>query len=381
MMADTSETRFDLLIRAGRVFCPGNGWDGPSAVGIRDGRIMATGQQVDGTAEKVLDYPDDLLLPGLVDLHAHPARGLSKYGVDPDLNFLPRGVTTVMSQGDAGAHNWDEYRETVAKSSKTRVIMALNLSGPGESREQGCFENLEDADVDACVESIRDGGNDVWGIAINTSLSACNETDPREILFRAVAAAERADVPLLFGSRRHSDVPLAQQLTQLRSGDVLTYCFHPEAEGLTAGGHIRDGIWQARERGVLFDVGHGMGSFSFEVAEQAIADGFFPDTISTDQYKGHVGSNPQHDLPRTLSKLIAAGMPESDAFVRATLRSSKVLGLEDEVGCLSPGKCADLAVLRWNESAAPLADTQGVERPGGCWEPIATVRAGEIVAQ
>jgi dihydroorotase len=122
-----------------------------------------------------------------------------------------------------------------------------------------------------------------------------------------------------------------------------------------------------------------MQSFSFVVAEAALAQGFLPDTISTDQYVRHVGSIPQHDLPRTLSKFLAIGMSESDAWERVTLRPAGVLGLAGEIGTLAPGACADLAVLRWNPSAPPLRDVNGVERPGGCWEPALTVRAGRIV--
>ena len=121
-----------------------------------------------------------------------------------------------------------------------------------------------------------------------------------------------------------------------------------------------------------------MRSFSFPVAESAIADGFLPDTISTDQYSRHVGSDPQHDLPRTLSKLIAAGMAERDAFLRVTSRPAEVLGLQGEIGTLRVGACGDVAVLRWNDDVPPLRDVDGAERPGGCWEPLLTVRAGIV---
>ena len=110
-----------------------------------------------------------------------------------------------------------------------------------------------------------------------------------------------------------------------------------------------------------------------------LADGFPPDTISTDQYRRHVGLTPQHDLPRTISKLIAAGMPEVAAFGAATSRPAAILGLTGEVGTLNPGAAADLCGLRWNPSAAPLVDTGGGLRPGGCWEPVLVVRAGQVV--
>ena len=159
----------------------------------------------------------------------------------------------------------------------------------------------------------------------------------------------------------------------------MTYCFTDCPEGLLAGDRVRDEVWAARERGIHFDVGHGMGSFSFRVAERAIAEGFLPDAVSTDRYQRHLGLSPRHDLPRTLSKLLAAGMTEPDAFARATARPAAILGLGGEAGTLAPGAPADLAALAWNPAAPPLRDTSGAERPGGVWEPVLTVRAGALV--
>ena len=378
-MSDTNIHTYDLLIRAGRVVCPATGLAGPGAVAVRGDRIAAVGDNINGAAQETLDFPDAMLLPGLVDMHAHPAHEGSKYGVDPDVHFLPRGVTTVLSQGDAGAANWTQYRESVIEGARTRVRLAINLSARGESMPGGCFENLDDVDVDACVGAIEDGGKAIWGIAVNISASCCGDTAPHEVMRRALAVADRTGCPLLFGTHRQAEFPLDEQLALLRPGDIVTYCFQSDVDCIVKEGHIRDEVWEARERGVLFDVGHGMNSFNFDVAEAAIADGFPPDTISTDQYLQHVGSSPQHDLPRTLSKLMAAGMSEADALARVTARPAELLGLSGEVGTLAPGACADLAVLRWNPDALPLRDVTGAERPGGCWEPILTVRVGEIV--
>ncbi|MCZ6634824.1 MAG: hypothetical protein O7G87_15590 [bacterium] len=374
-----NDSQHDFLIRCGRVFCADSGLNGPGAVAVRGDRIAASGPDVDVSARETLDYPDALLLPGLVDMHAHPARGGSRYGVDPDTHFLPRGVTTVLSQGDAGARNWPDYRDQVIQASSTRVRLAINLSAYGESQPDRCFQRLEDADVDICVAAIEEGGDAIWGIAVNTSSATCGDLDPREILARALEAAERTGCPLLFGSRMQSDCPLDQQLPLLRAGDVMTYCFNAKDENLLQDERIANVVLEARERGVLFDIGHGMASFSFPVAEAAIGQGFLPDTISTDQYNRHVDSDPPHDLPRTMSKLIAAGMSETDALVRVSARPAQYLGLAGEIGTLAPGTCADLSVLRWNDQAPPLQDVDGIERPGGCFEPVLTVRAGKVV--
>lgn len=370
----------ELLITAGRVFCARLGLNGPGAVAVSDGRIVAAGPEVEARAERRLEFPEGLLLPGLVDFHTHPDPHASRFGVDPNRHLLPYGTTTALSQGDAGASNWPAYRSKVLETSATRLRMALNLARHGEATDgRGCLEDPEEADVKSLVDSIESGGEAIWGIAVNTSIPTCGRTDPREVLRRALEAAERTGKPLLFGSRRAPDWPLAEQLPLLRPGDVVTYCFSPDPDGLLDGDRVREEVWEAQARGVRFDVGHGMGSFSFPVAEAAIRQGFFPDTISTDLYRRHLDQHPRHDLPRVLSKLLACGLPEAEAWSRATLNPAAVLGLDDEIGALSPGHCADLTILRWNSRAEPLRDIRGEERPGGCWEPELTVRAGSLV--
>ena len=375
-----SAGRYDLIVRAGRVFCSATGLDGPGAVAIRGDRIEAAGPGVSGEADETLEFPDGMALPGLVDMHAHPAPSSWKYGVDPDVHMLPRGTTTMLSQGDAGAANWQLYRRSIIEGSSTRVRLAISPAAHGEEKQGPVYGNLDEVDVDRCIAAIEDGGEHIWGVAINAASACTGDNDPREIVARALAIAGRTGRPLLYGVRKEpSDWPLAEQLELLRPGDVVTYCFQGNEQSIVEGNRVVDSVWKARERGVLFDVGHGMSSFDFRVAETAIARGFPPDTISTDQYRRHVGSVPQHDLPRTISKLMAAGMPETDALARATARPAEVLGLAGEAGALAQGACADLAVLRWNPDAAPLADVSGETRPGGCWEPVLTVRSGKVV--
>ena len=376
---------FDRVIHAGRVVCPATGLDGPGAVAIAGDRIAAAGAAVDGPAREVLRFPEAVVLPGLVDLHAHPARGESRYGVDPDLQLLPFGTTTVLAQGEAGAFNLARYLDVVIARSLTRVRLAVNISRRGEATSGGCCEALEDVDARACTTAVeaarRQGSDAIWGIAVNVSRATCGATDPRAVLAQGLAAAGDTGLPLLFGPRRAEDWALREQLPLLRAGDVVTYCFSDCREGLLSDdGRIRPEVWEARARGVLFDVGHGMGSFSFRIAERAVGDGFLPDTISTDRYQRHLGLSPRHDLPRTLSKLLAVGMTERDAFLRVTARPAAVLGLGGEVGTLAPGAGADLAVLAWDEAAPPLRDTDGTERPGGAWAPILTLRAGAVVS-
>jgi dihydroorotase len=351
----------DLLIRAGRVFCAATGRDGPGAVAVRDGRIINVAM-LSPDAE-VLEFHDCLLIPGLIDFHAHPARGGSKYGICPDRYMLPTGVTTVLSQGDAGALTWPAYRDDVVRVCRTRIRLALHLSTRGEATAVACFNDPADVDIDACVATLADGGVDLWGISVNVSRYSSGKTDPRWLVEQALTAAERSGKPLLYGPRETVDWPLAEQLAQLRPGDVVTYCYMKTKNVMEDHTRVHPAAREARARGVLFDVGHGTAAYDDDVARAAIADGFPPDTISSDMYVEHLARAPRHDLPRVMSQVIAAGMPERDAFAAVTVRPAALLGLAGEVGTLAPGACADLAVLR---------------QADGVWQAVQTIRAGQL---
>jgi dihydroorotase len=348
-------------------------------VAVRDGRIVAAGERIDGDGRQTFEFPDGLLLPGLIDLHAHPARSGSVFGVDPDRQMLPRGITTVLSQGDAGADNLAAYVRETINVCRTRVRLAVNLSRIGESTDTGCCSRLDDADVAACLAAIDGYRELIWGIAVNLSHNACGSTDPREILGRGLTVAQESGLPLLLGMRRTCDMPFAEQLDRLRSGDVVTYCFRRQPHCIVERGRVHPAVREARERGVLFDVGHGTASFSFDVAEAAIGEGFPPDTISTDLQAKHISAGQPHDLPLVMSKLRAAGMQEQGILNAVTRLPADVLRLDQTIGALSPGMTADLTVLRWDDEPRELIDTHGIVRRGGTWEPLLTVSRGRIV--
>jgi dihydroorotase len=367
---------YDLLIDAGRVICPSSGIDSPGSVAICGDRIVAVGPRIAGNYSRRLAFPDDILLPGLIDLHAHPACSGSVFGVDPDRHLLAHGTTTVVSQGDAGASTCETYvRETIERS-KTQVIMAMNLSSVGEAGPGGCLENLKLVDEAASLRAIKRFREHIWGVAINTSHHCCGHSDPREVLRRGLRLAEKAGLPILFGMRRPEDWPIAEQLALLRRGDIVTYCFRRTPHCIIEHGRVHTAVREAREQGILFDVGHGCNSFDFTVAEAAMLDDFAPDTISTDLQRGHIGQMPEHDLPLVMSKLRAAGMAEHDVFAAVTTRPAQILGMDKEIGSLKVGSRADLVLLHWRDSSVPLVDVNGQCRSHGRWEHVATIRAG-----
>jgi dihydroorotase len=374
-----------LVIRAGRVVCPTSGVDSAATVAITDGRITSVDASLDPWSDSVveetthvLNCPQGIVVPGLTDLHAHPAGSQSVFGVEPDQVMLSRGVTTVQSQGDAGALGIDQYVQDTINSSLTRVMLAINLSRIGESTQSGCLENPADADVEQCVSAIERHRDVVSAVSVNASHHACGRSDPREILSRGIQVAERCGLPILFGMRRPEDWPIDEQLQLLRPGDVVTYCFRRTPHCIVAHGRVLGCVNAARKRGILFDVGHGMASFSFEVAIAAIADGFEPDTISTDLQNRHMGGLPQHDLPLVMSKLRAAGMPEPAVLAAATCRPAEVLRMESLSGTLMPGAFADLVILDV-VSDQVFVDVEGYEVTGPLWTPQHTIRAGQLI--
>lgn len=369
----------DLLIQSKQVICAANDLDGPASIRISAGIITDVTPGLTEADEPSLKFLDALLLPGLIDLHAHPACQGSVWGVVPDEQMLPFGVTTVMSQGDAGADNWQDYQRHTINASRTRVRLAMNLSAIGESTSSGCFECLDDVDVGRCIAAIAEGQDHVPAISVNTSRACCGNSDPREILRRGLQVAEETRLPLLYGMRPPEEWSFEEQMALLRPGDVVTYCFRSQPHNIVADGQVHPAIREARQRGILFDVGHGGAAFDFNVASAAIADGFLPDTISTDMHIHHLDHSPPHTLPQTMSKLRAAGMEPADIFTAVTSRPAAIVQGAEVLGALQPGAAADLVALQTSAEPVTFSDAGGNQREGIEWLPVCTIRQGQIV--
>ncbi len=375
----------DLVVAGGHVLCPATGIDGIADVGLDDGHIAAVGEGLAGR-ERV-DAAGLLVVPGLIDLHVHVYDGVSHYGIDADTYLLRRGTTTGIDVGSAGAQTFPGLRRMVVEQAQTRIYAYLHIAVEGMiSRLVGELEDLRWASVEQCVR-VADANRDVIaGVKLRAGYQMVGP-DPRPAVGLALEAADALELPLMVHVI-DMGMPLPELLARLRPGDVVTHCFHGNDGGLLDdGGKVWPEAFAARERGILFDVGHGSGSFTWRVARAALAQGFPPDTISSDVHTyNHAG--PVYDLPRTLSKLLHLGMPLADVIAAATSRVAAHLAhvAPTGLGTLAVGAPGDLSLLERQRGRFELTD--GEHRLSAGVTEVAderlvartVVRAGAVVA-
>src|SRR5262245_23091815 len=280
---------FDLLIRSGRVIDPTAGLDAKVDVGIRYGRVTALGQNLTGPTGQMIDAAGLVVTPGLIDLHVHIYAGVSHYGIDADPTCLAKGVTTALDAGTAGAATFAGLRRFIIEASATRLFALLNISriglvtGAELDPPLGELEDLRHLNVQAAVKCIEANRDKVLGVKLRLSANlAADGKNELQALKLAREAADAVGLPIMIHTPQ-SSLGLPTILAEMRQGDILTHCFHAHASGiLDHEGTVLPECRQAIERGVRLDVGHGKGSFSYEIARTAMAQGVLPDTISSD---------------------------------------------------------------------------------------------------
>jgi len=373
---------YDLLIKGGKVFDPSQDLEEIRDVAIRDGKIASLERDLPtGQARQVVDASGKIVTPGLIDVHTHVFPYVGPYGIEPDPYCVKRGVTTALDAGTSGAFTFPAFRKFIIPQAATRIRALLHIVSigmvTGSTPNMGELEDLRYCDPQLAARVAEENRDLIVGFKIRFSEKYTGPND-LEGLKRARAAADQAQLPIMthIGG---SFTPLAQLLALLNKGDVVTHSFNSRIHGIVdQEGKVTAEVQEARQRGILFDVGHGAGSFSFEVMEKCLRQGFLPDTISSDLYSANI-HGPVYDFTTTLSKFLLLGMSLRDVFTRCTVNSARMFNFGAEIGTLKPGAEGDVSVLDLVSDNFTFTDSDGKTRQGRQkLMPVVTVRAGKL---
>jgi dihydroorotase len=355
--------RFDLLIKNGTLIDPSQRLNGAFDVAIKRNRVAAVDRNIPAeSAARVIDATGQIVTPGLVDLHTHVYYGATFWGVQADPVAARSGVTTWLDVGSAGAFNVIGFRDYVVRPARARIYALLNISSIGLTAMTYELANLNYCDAELCCKLIEANRDFVLGVKarIDANTVGANGIEP---LKRAREAADRVGMPLMV----HIGVAgpsIRDVLAHLRPGDILTHCFTGHTMRIVDDdGRLLDDARRAWDAGVIMDIGHGAGSFSFHTAEALMSAGRKPDVISSDIHQMSV-HGPMFDLPTVMSKFLLLGMSLEEVIRAATARPAEVLGLQDEVGTLKPGAYADIALFKLCVGNYTFYDVFMNARPG-----------------
>ena len=353
---------YDLILRGGRVIDPSQRLDAVTDVAFQGGKVAKLGANLEaGPGTDVRDVAGSIVSPGLIDLHTHVYWGGTSLGIDAEEFCRTSGVTTSVDTGSAGPGNFAGFRKHVIEPSQVRILAYLHVSHAvifgfsdrvmvGESCD---LRLMNPIDAVAVAEANRDV---IVGIKVRVGLHASGTSGavPLQI---ALEVAEAAGMPLMC----HIDHPppsYEEVLDMLRPGDVLTHAFRPFPNSpATQQGTVKREVLEARKRGVKFDIGHGKGSFAFKTARAMLANGFLPDTISSDVHQLCI-NGPAYDQVTTMSKFLCLGVPLGDVIAASTVNAAMALK-RPELGSLKPGSVGDATILSVREGRFDYVDVVG----------------------
>lgn len=354
--------RYDLLLKGGRIIDPSQDLDAVLDIAFTDGRVSMIAPDIAaGEAGQTHKVEGAIISPGLIDLHAHVYWGGTSLGVDAHEIAFRGGTTTFVDAGSAGAANLEGFKRHVMERTTPRILAFINVSFPGifafgKEVMVGECEDMRLLNARACVRAAREFSDVVVGVKARVGFNAGGSSGiaPLDI---AIEVADELDLPVM----AHIDFPppgRKEILSRLRPGDILTHCFRPFPNApIDRNENVRADILEARERGVLFDIGHGYGGFAFRSGRAAIRQGVLPDVISSDV---HVLSKdgPAHDLLSVMNKFRALGMDLGSVIRAATVSPARAMRRLD-LGTLAPGSVGDATVLRIEPGAFEHVDAVG----------------------
>ena len=379
--------KFDLVIRGGEVLDPSQSLRGRRDVAIRWGVVEAVQESIPAErALKSIDATGKLVLPGLVDLHCHVYPYGSAIGIPADELVQFQGTTTVVSAGDAGVNNLAALRRFIVAQTRARMYAFLHIANNGLSAFPIAeLYNIDNAQVEACAMALAENPDFLIGVKVRMSENIIFKHGI-EPLKRGIQACEMCGWParmmVHIGGVETKEL-MSDILNLLRPGDVLTHCYSgfPNMSGvftnIVQDGKLLPAALSAKQRGVIFDVGHGGGSFDFTVADVAIPGGCTPDTISSDihVFSGNTPGTPF--LPNVMSKFMAMGFTLEQVVAMATIGPAKIINRAPKIGTLQQGAPGDVSIMELVEGPVTFVDTRNNKRDGKAYlKPVQTVING-----
>jgi dihydroorotase len=353
-----------FILKGGRLIDPASNKDGIFDIRVRDGKIDAIGVDLAQDGGTEIDVKDQIVTPGLIDVHLHLMKGLGAFGVDPDIFGVGSGVTTVVDAGSAGHTLLTVFRNYVTDNAKTRVLNYINLSTLGGVSGPG-YSILADPrliDEDKIEKTVEANRDIIVGIKIMATGGALGSQGLKP-LERARKLGDTLKLPLLVHigeswTKDTAPVHVGDVLKYLRAGDIVTHMFTVHPGGLLDGnGKLWPQVRDAKASGVLMDVGHGLHNLNFDVARKVLDQGLLPDGVSTDGHRGN-RDGPVYDLPTTMAKLMALGFSLNQVIEMATANAAKLLGRAGSLGTLKVGEPADISVLKVEDREWKAIDSQ-----------------------
>jgi dihydroorotase len=356
----------NLVLTGGRIIDPANGRDEIADIAFADGKVVAIGRELPRAGAETIDVAGKLVTPGLIDLHTHVYWGGTSLGVDADQVARQSGTTTFVDAGSSGPGNFAGFRRHVIEPSPIRIVPILNISHAGifafsTTVMVGECADLRLLDPRDCVRVIDANRDLIVGVKVRVGRTAGGNSGIAPLDMALEVAAE-VGLPVM----AHLDHPPPSRLevlSRLRRGDILTHCFRPFPNApVTPDGKVREEVAAARERGVVFDIGHGGGSFGFRTAEGMLGAGFLPDAISSDVHALSI-NGPAFDQITTMSKLLSLGM-ELTAVIRASTAAPAAAIGRPDLGHLGIGAVGDASVIDLAEGEFDYRDVLGETRKG-----------------